>query len=176
MKQFWKYTFIIICTISIYSCKSRSTYDLLKPNCKNFIEQYIDNDSLKHISYMMMSANECIRNQASLSGYVIGPLYDNMWHSFKEERCHKVYSYKGKVVYLYTNLSDLIEFHAEKQPIRYCKRDSIPFMDSFSNDPSINFFKRAWIISINDNKISHKTDVDKLFLPVIIKDSIVSEE
>ena len=27
-------------------------------------------------------------------------------------------------------------------------------MDSFSNDPSINFFKRAWIISINDNKIS----------------------
>ena len=35
---------------------------------------------------MIMSANECIRNQASLSGYVIGPLYDNMWHSFKEGR------------------------------------------------------------------------------------------
>ena len=82
MKQFWKYTFIIICAISIYSCKSRSTNDLLKPNCKNIIEQYIDNDSLKHISYMIMPVNECIRNQASLSGYVIGPLYENIWNSF----------------------------------------------------------------------------------------------
>ena len=123
-----------------------------------------------------MPVNECIRNQASLSGYVIGPLYDNIWNSFKEERCYKVYSYKGKNVYLYTNLSDLIEFQADKQPIKYCKRDSIPFIDGLSYDPSLNYFKRAWVISINDNKISHKTDVDKLFLPVIIKDSIVAEE
>ena len=123
-----------------------------------------------------MPVNECIRNQASLSGYVIGPLYDNIWNSFKEERCYKVYSYKGKNVYLYTNLSDLIEFQADKQPIKYCKRDSIPFIDGLSYDPSLNYFKRAWVISINDNKISHKTDVDKLFLPVIIKDSIVTEE
>ena len=79
-------------------------------------------------------------------------------------------------VYLYTNLSDLIEFQADKQPIKYCKRDSIPFIDGLSYDPSLNYFKRAWVISINDNKISHKTDVDKLFLPVIIKDSIVTEE
>ncbi|MBO4482912.1 MAG: hypothetical protein J5735_03765 [Prevotella sp.] len=125
---------------------------------------------------MIMPVNECIRNQASLSGYVIGPLYDNIWNSFKEERCYKVYSYKGKNVYLYTNLSDLIEFQADKQPIKYCKRDSIPFIDGLSYDPSLNYFKRAWVISINDNKISHKTDVDKLFLPVIIKDSIVTEE
>ena len=123
-----------------------------------------------------MPVNECIRNQASLSGHVIGPLYDNIWNSFKEERCYKVYSYKGKNVYLYTNLSDLIEFQADKQPIKYCKRDSIPFIDGLSYDPSLNYFKRAWVISINDNKISHKTDVDKLFLPVIIKDSIVTEE
>ena len=125
---------------------------------------------------MIMPVNECIRNQASLSGYVIGPLYDNIWNSFKEERCYKVYSYKGKNVYLYTNLSDLIKFQADKQPIKYCKRDSIPFIDGLSYDPSLNYFKRAWVISINDNKISHKTDVDKLFLPVIIKDSIVAEE
>ena len=175
MKQFWKFTFIILCSISICSCKSRSTNDLLKSNCKDIIEQYIDNDSLKHISYMIMSVNECVRNQASLSGYVIGPLYDNMWNSFKEEKCHKIYSYKGKDVYLYTNLSDLIEFHTDKQPVKYCKRDSVSFIDSFTNNPTFNYFKRAWVISINDNKI-YKTDVDKLFLPVIKKDSLVSEE
>ncbi len=164
--KYLKYLFIFVCVISFFSCE-RKNYGFLKKENMNVIEKYIDSDSLSHTSYLIMSVNECVRNNQSLSGFVIGPLYANMWPSFKEERCHEIYLYKGKHIYLYTHLSDILEFPPKEQPISYCEKESYSIGNEYSKALIASYFKKAWIVSFSDNKVLQKSNVDQLFLPKI---------
>ena len=164
--KYLKCLFILLCVISFSSCE-RKNYGILKKDSMRVIEKYIDSDSLSHTSYLIMSVNECVRNNQSISGFVIGPLYASMWPSFKEERCHEIYSYKGKIIYLYTHISDMLEFPPKDQSIRYCEKESYSKGDDFPQVSIVNYFKKAWLISFSDNKVLQKSNVGQLFLPKI---------
>ena len=169
--KYVKCLFFVVLILSVYSCEKK-TYGILKNNNTNIIEQYVDSDTIFHTSYLIISANECARNNYSLSGFVIGPLYVNIWPSFKEERCREIYSYKGKHIYLYTQISDILELPMGKRPIRYCEKDSNPSESDYSKAPIVNYFKKAWLISFSDNKILKKSNVEHMFLPEIKEEKI----
>lgn len=166
-----KYLIISVCSFLVYSCGPNSKEKVLKQEYKKIIEQYIDEDSLNHISYMILPVSECVKNDPSLKGFVIGPLYKYPWNSFKEERCCQVHCYKGKRIYLYTNVADLFEMPIAQDSVEYCKRDTCLLVDDiYLTDASLNYFKRAWLMKYSNGKLVSQKNIDTLFLPIIKKD------
>lgn len=154
------------------SCETSTKTVTLKQDYINLVEQYIDQDDSNHISYIILPVSECVKNDPSLKGFVIGPLYSHLWNSFKEERCHQVYCYKGKNIYLYTSVSDLFDLPINQQSVEYCKRDScFLFEDVCSTEASLNYFRRAWLMSISGHNVVFQKNIDTLFLPIIKKDT-----
>ena len=154
----------------MFSCETSTKCVILKQDYIKFIELYINEDSQNHISYIILPVSECVKKDSSLKGFVIGPLYSHPWNSFKEERCNQVYCYKGKKIYLYTNVSDLFDI-PNNHSIEYCKRDSCFLLeDVCSTEASLNFFRRAWLMTVSDKKVIIQNNIDTLFLPVIKKD------
>jgi hypothetical protein len=173
MKRIHFVIFFAFCTsITLMSCHKTSPKEsLLKQEYIKLIEQYIDEDSLNHTSYMILPVSECIKNDPSLKGFLIGPLYRYPWQSFKEERCYQVHCYKGKRIYLLTNIADLLDLPINQDSIEYCQRDSCLLVDDiYAIDACLNYFKRAWLMTASDGNVISQKDIDSLFLPKIKKD------
>lgn len=133
------------------------------------VESIIDKDSLEHRSYLILSASVVYHVRYIPSGYLIGPLYKGLSQAIKANGYYRLFTYKGKEVYI-LNIGKKSQ-QIKVEAIKFSQQDSfLLYKSTFIKDPLINYIKRAKLLYYVDDTLMIKNNVDSLILPNLSSD------
>lgn len=168
---------LMVISVFLFACsKQENRYDhSLKSDIQESIIAYINKDTCKHISYILLHRNILFNGNNIKEGYLIGPLYKDLFYGKEEINLIPVISYKQHTVYLYTELDYTLLLQTGEQQIRYCQKDSTSIFANgtgapYVKDGTVNFLKRANLLYIKNNRCVTEQHVDTFLLPKIVKD------
>lgn len=167
----YKGVFAIIYLLSVLSCTNKEGNARGQQDIVGTIENYIDNDTISHPSYLICSTDSFVflDEKNKVNGVFIAPLYRNPYN--KGTRSYIPFLiYQGKKVY-WEVYNDKKGEEADSN-IVFCDNDScILYGNTYTTDYFYNYLRRADIITYANGRIVVLHHVDTLILPTIKTDA-----
>lgn len=170
----YKSFFAIIYLLSVLSCTNKESNARGQQDIVSAIENYIDNDTVSHPSYLVCSTDSFIflDEKNKVRGLFIAPLYRNPYNKGTKSYIPFL-SYQGKKVYWECYNDKTVE--NVDSNIVFCDNDScVLYGSTYTTDYYFNYFRRAVIITYTNGKIDVQHHVDTLILPTIKQEEIES--
>ena len=157
---------IIISILLVVSCNRSPLKNIFKQEVLDSVRSYIEKDNFAHDSYLMLQTEKIFHeNKIDINnGFIIGPLYENLYPDSEQGNYIELLKYKNKTVY--------IQFFNARTVI-YCRQDSFCiYKNVYSHNPIMNYLKRASLIYYKKGKLLVRNDIDSLYLPKLSVDNL----
>lgn len=170
---------ILILIISNSHFKKNVFKYAIKEECMAIINTYVE-DSDKYNSYLIMPTGMLFNHENAPLGYLIGPLYKGIENEIDGFNPVSIMKIKGKRIYLYSDISDLI-FLGTDTIMKYCPKDSVIISRDnkdtlYTEYILVNYLKRARMFYKCRGKFLINNSPDTFFLPKINIEYVVEEE
>lgn len=170
---------ILILIISNLHFKRNVFKYTIQEDCMDIINAYVE-DSDKYNSYLIMPTKMLFNHENAPFGYLIGPLYKGLENEIDGFNPVSIIKIKGKKIYLYSDISDLISFGTDTI-MKYCQEDSIVISRNdkdvlYTEYILVNYLKRARMFYKCRGKFLINNSPDTFFLPKINIEYVVEEE
>lgn len=170
---------ILILIISNLHFKRNVFKYTIQEDCMDIINAYVE-DSDKYNSYLIMPTKMLFNHENAPFGYLIGPLYKGLENEIDGFNPVSIIKIKGKKIYLYSDISDLISFGTDTI-MKYCLEDSIVISRNdkdvlYTEYILVNYLKRARMFYKCRGKFLINNSPDTFFLPKINIEYVVEEE
>lgn len=170
---------ILILIISNLHFKRNVFKYTIQEDCMDIINAYVE-DSDKYNSYLIMPTKMLFNHENAPFGYLIGPLYKGLENEIDGFNPVSIIKIKGKKIYLYSDISDLISFGTDTI-MKYCPEDSIVISRNdkdvlYTEYILVNYLKRARMFYKCRGKFLINNSPDTFFLPKINIEYVVEEE
>lgn len=170
---------ILILIISNSHFKKNVFKYTIQEDCMDIINAYVE-DSDKYNSYLIMPTKMLFNHENAPFGYLIGPLYKGLENEIDGFNPVSIIKIKGKKIYLYSDISDLISFGTDTI-MKYCPEDSIVISRNdkdvlYTEYILVNYLKRARMFYKCRGKFLINNSPDTFFLPKINIEYVVEEE
>jgi len=170
---------ILILIISNSHFKKNVFKYAIKEECMAIINTYVE-DSDKYNSYLIMPTGMLFNHENAPLGYLIGPLYKGIENEIDGFNPVSIMKIKGKRIYLYSDISDLI-FLGTDTIMKYCPKDSVIISRDnkdtlYTEYILVNYLKRARMFYKCRGRFFINNSPDTLFLPKINMEYVVEED
>lgn len=170
---------ILILIISNLHFKRNVFKYTIQEDCMDIINAYVE-DSDKYNSYLIMPTKMLFNHENAPFGYLIGPLYKGLENEIDGFNPVSIIKIKGKKIYLYSDISDLISFGTDTI-MKYCPEDSVVISRNdkdvlYTEYILVNYLKRARMFYKCRGKFLINNSPDTFFLPKINIEYVVEEE
>lgn len=166
---------IIISILLVVSCNRSPLKNIFKQEVLDSVRSYIEKDNFAHDSYLILQTEKIFHeNKIDINnGFIIGPLYENLYPDSEQGNYIELLKYKNKTVYIQFFNASFIDSLYHARTVIYCRQDSFCiYKNVYSHNPIMNYLKRASLIYYKKGKLLVRNDIDSLYLPKLSVDNL----
>ncbi len=129
---------IIIGMLLVVSCNRSPLKNIFKQEVLDSVRSYIEKDNLAHDSYLMLQTEKIFHeNKIDINnGFIIGPLYENLYPDSERGNYIELLKYKNKTVYIQFFNASFIDSLYHARTVIYCRQDSFCiYKNVYSHNP-----------------------------------------